>query len=69
MDPSMFLQYGGIGLAGLTIWLSFRLIGNHISHRDAEFKGVIKDNTESNQELRDVVLELKNLINILISKK
>lgn len=50
MDTTIkdIIQLTGVGLAGLTIWLTFRLVTNHLVH-----------NTQVLNELIQVIRELK----------
>ena len=70
MNAQDFLQFGGLGLAGFTIYLFMKLLTNHLKTRDEEFKDVINRNTEAfldftrhTQRLYEAIQYLIRIIN------
>ena len=65
------VQIGGIGIAGLALWILWKIVNNHENH----FVSVIRENNEairrqavSNQRLTDVIENLISLISQKFSK-
>lgn len=51
MEVTDIVQYGGVGLAALSMWIVYKLSGNHIEH-----------NTEATKNLSVVIAELKEFL-------
>jgi len=59
-----FLQFGGIGIAGLTLWILYKVITNHF-HDSNE---IMRENTKATVENTKITSKLAILIDVLIKR-